>query len=164
MKDKIQVNNLKEKELDTDIIKTNSKTEIKNMSARSFLSGAMIVIITAIIIITSVILFLIKVSISPLLPPESLFFSPIVISLILGLIYYFCPKIRQALNNVCDIGITVPVAVVSLITISKPLGGDFFDSITMENNIVSIIILSFIAVCAITKTIIFLLPSFAKAK
>ncbi|EST82812.1 hypothetical protein ECC1470_17048, partial [Escherichia coli ECC-1470] len=52
----------------------------------------------------------------------------------------------------------------SLITISKPLGGDFFDSITMENNIVSIIILSFIAVCAITKTIIFLLPSFAKAK
>ncbi|EGM5473925.1 hypothetical protein IRV29_004421, partial [Salmonella enterica subsp. enterica serovar Newport] len=114
--------------------------------------------------IPSVILFLIKVSISPLLPPESLFFSPIVISLILSLIYYFCPKVRQALNNVCDIGITVPVAVVSLITISKPLGGDFFDSITMENNIVSIIILSFIAVCAITKTIIFLLPSFAKAK
>ncbi|EHU9708738.1 hypothetical protein KZ554_004818, partial [Escherichia coli] len=104
MKDKIQVNNLKEKELDTDIIKTNSKTEIKNMSTRSFLSGAMIVIIAAIIIIPSVILFLIKVSISPLLPPESLFFSPIVISLILSLIYYFCPKVRQALNNVCDIG------------------------------------------------------------
>ncbi|QLA69459.1 hypothetical protein HWQ17_18340 [Enterobacter pasteurii] len=164
MKDKIQVKNLKEKELDSDMIKSNSKTEIINIPTRKFLFGAMIAIIAAIILIPSIILFLIKVSISPFLPPESLFVFPIVISLILGLIYFFLPRFRLALNKVCDIGITVPVAVVSLITISKPLGGDFFDSITMENNIVSIIILSFIAVCAITKTIIFILPNFDKVK
>lgn len=48
MKDKIQVNNLKEKELDTDVIKTNSNIETKKMSTGSFLFGAMIAIIAAI--------------------------------------------------------------------------------------------------------------------
>ncbi len=75
------------------------------------------------------------------------------------MIYYWLPEMRAVINKVCDIGLTASVAIVSIVAISKPLGGSYFDSIVLNNNITSIIILSYIGVCSLTKTIVTIYPN-----
>jgi len=132
---------------------------ILGMSIKRFVISSIVTTIILLAIIFASTFMLIKLTTSTTLPPQSLFWSPVIISTILSVIYYWIPLLRKIINKICDIGLTASVAIISTVAISKPLGGNYFDSIVMNNNIYSIIVLSYIAVCSITKTIVTIYPN-----
>ncbi|CAM7199703.1 MULTISPECIES: hypothetical protein [Enterobacteriaceae] len=166
MKDITQVKNINPKnpennnppsqKVKTEVIKPNV---ILGMSVKRFLISSVITFFIIFLVILCSTVYLVKITISQTLSPTFLFFPPIVISIVLSMIYYWLPEMRAVINKVCDIGLTASVAIVSIVAISKPLGGSYFDSIVLNNNITSIIILSYIGVCSLTKTIVTIYPN-----
>lgn len=166
MKDRDQVKNLKPQNTEKDIIPSQKeKTEVKNsniilgMSVKEFFISSIVTFILILLVMSVSTIFLVKATISKTLSPSCLFIPPIIISILLVLVYYWRTEMRAFINKICDIGLTASVAVVSIVAISKPIGGSYFDSIVLNNNIISIIVLSYIAFCSITKTIITIYPN-----